>query len=213
MANRLRKISKKIGEKTVDLKRRWNQLRGIQKPLFTRELMKYLNTQLPNPRFFTGLEMTTKPGVRILTFKERKVAIKDTSGKYVGGADPKRIRVKLAEVQTRLHRHRRSGLSTPGDFQIHSIPVYGKIGNYLIMAFIEGKNAAQLARQYRAFIEGKNPDDPEAKSFWSAYTAFEDFVKNEGIHFPQTFHSIVQNTNPANPARGKWIFYPPYDLM
>lgn len=176
------------------------------KTSFGRRVMTEIEQNLHDPTWFAGLETVSSHGeIRKTKIGDRFVVIKNTGGMAEEGFDYARLRHALAFFQAAV----RSGRIKPNGYRVRSIPIYGRVGKYVVMAFIEDIGLHPKSDGTNRFSAA------DVQSEGAAYQRFvKDIAQAVGKRgqIPQLFHCVVQNTKPASPREGTWIFYPPYDI-
>jgi len=185
-----------------------------------KDLMKYLRKELnSNPGFFNTLEILKGDrGVpkRVLDFRGKKVVIKrdptvkdpDIAKRGIHGGNYEKIRKLLLAHQAGVLE----GKINPKSYVLRSIKVYGRIGEFLVMDYVQGKGY-----YYHYFLPYSGTSGTiDLKDVREAKNEIEqNFCKVVGVNQKhlQFFDMIVAGkTNPAHPEKGKWIFYLPYDM-
>lgn len=168
-------------------------------PADNNEVMEYLKKKLSTPGFFSKLELAGEPSfteVKKLEWKGRKLAIKFAE-RQEHGADYDGIRRIFLAHQRAV----RKGEIKPKKYKISSIKVFGKIGNYIVMKYIEGISSAKLyEKQEKGSLEALE----------EMFENFRFLRKNKKISkIPQIEVDFI--AKPSNPEKGKWEFFLPYD--
>ncbi len=166
-------------------------------------LMSFLKQKLIDESFFWSLERVSlhpqNDYARKLDFEGLPIVVKDTYGIEKHGINFEAIRTKAYLVHQRAVRSKQI---KPEYYILRSIKVYGRIGDYLVMQRIEERMIKRMT-------------GAELDSFKTA--KIELFTNLSKLRvtamMPQARHLIAfRNTNPKDPAKGKWIVYLPYDL-
>lgn len=203
------KIWRKIEQFSLGKKKRWRYKRHVLQRNKWPELIKKLELNLANPYFFNSLQDIgkTKGHVKLFYFGEIPVVIKDTQRRDMHGFNYKEIRRSLLVHQKAALK----GKISPERYRLITPKVYGRIGRYLVMEYMEHRETPKA---------GKTENQAEITSFSRAYKELEEnftkairISKTFGVDIPQVFHLMVLgNTNPKNPDKGVWLFSLPYDL-
>lgn len=198
-------IKERLSSAVRAVKRRSSFVFSRTKQLFepkTREkkLLSFLRTYLGQEhKFFHDLEKLTASGsIRKFCYEGQTVAIKSTDGTEMHGHNFKKLRKTFLAHHLLL----KTGSINAKYYKLRSARVIGRIRNYLIMSFVEGKRADQM----------RFNNVEEEASFSSALVELrENFseLKKQGHieQSPQFLHLIV-----AGKQQGKWVFYFPYDF-
>jgi hypothetical protein len=142
--------------------------------------------------------------LRIFQFEGRQFVVKDTRGDALQGHEYGKMRAQLLAFQEAVRDKR----IRPKRFVIRSMPVFGRHGNYLVLRYVP--------RADPAYGEGNY----DSKAIATCEKAREEmdsllpgfFVSRGPV--PQYWDGVVAgNTRPQNTAKGKWIFYVPYDYI
>ncbi len=156
---------------------------------------------LESQNFFNRLKTAGHSDkVRMFEFNGRKFAVKDTRGSEMQGARYEKFREAFLMHQRAV----RSGKIKPQKYALRSIKVIKKVGNFLIMNYIEGKPLP------------KNFDAPEHTALREAFNEMkanmEEMKKGILFYSPQYIDVIVAKEPIAgHPKRTKFVFYLPYD--
>ncbi|MCD6479000.1 MAG: hypothetical protein J7L44_03890 [Candidatus Diapherotrites archaeon] len=202
------KLWKKLKQLPTGRRKKWRYRRHVLPRRKWPELIKELEIKLANPYFFSGLEYIGDLGrVRLFYYEGIPVAIKDTGRLERHGFDYEKIRKALLVHQKAVLE----GKIKPNHYRIVTPKVYGQIGRYLIMEYIEHKEHPK---------PGVTKNQAEITSYREAYRELEDnfmkaikISKAYDVDVPQLIHLMVLgNTNPKNPKKGTWLFSLPYDL-
>ncbi len=181
-------------------------------------------------KWFESLDaFSHSPKVRLFDFEGTPVVIKDTKGAEKEGYSFHKFR----ETIRKHHRAQRGGKIRTTRYILKPPRVYGRIGPYLLMEFMDGKSAYEIDCKKGVFEEfcnkkGLKPTEETMNSLKEAIAEMESNFHWLEAHeeLPQipltggNFPAIPQygdwvilgNTNPKSPADGKWIIAPTYDL-
>ncbi|MFH1586567.1 MAG: hypothetical protein ABID38_01780 [Candidatus Diapherotrites archaeon] len=162
------------------------------------ELMVHLEEKLKYENFFESLPLTTSLNVKKFEFNGIPIAIKNTENKNYQGANHREFKAAFIEYRRAL----KEGTLSAKHHILLSPVVYGKIGPYLIMEYVEDKYPLS---------------SPELSKYWKAdgeiTSNFMKLLSDKKINAaPQMLHLMtLKNTNPKNPRKGKWVGFHPYD--
>jgi len=171
-------------------------------------LLKLLERKLSEPGFFENLPILYQSTVKRFDFhffagKQEyivPVAIKNTAFWKQPPADGRDYGA-LRKTFLAHHKAVNSGLIKPERYIMRSPKVYARIGNFLVMEFVNSL--------------GFNAYGPLKGVFDEIHGNFL-FLKRKQLipQTPQYFHVMpVANTNPGDPKRGKWIVFSSYDYV
>ncbi len=169
--------------------------RKLAQPLSSRkEMMDFLKSRL-SQIFFSALP-TIRFKVRKFMWNGKPVVIKDTLGFIDQGYQYDNTRKAILLHQRAV----RSGKISARHYRIKTPKVYGRIGNYLVMEFMQGKNY-----------------DDNSGNLGMAYQELKENFKKlciENLLTEPQLHDLIVlgNSNPGNPERGVWYFSLPYDF-
>jgi hypothetical protein len=203
------KLWRKLKQLPAGGRRKWRYRRHVLPRKKWPELIKELKTKLADPYFFSSLKDIGKSmgNVKLFYYDGIPVVIKDTGRRDTHGFNYKEIRKALFIHQKAV----REGKISPKRYRIITPKVYGQIGRYLVMEYMEHKEHPK---------PGVTENQAEITSFKEAYRELEDnfmeaimVKKAYEVDIPQLIHLMVLgNTNPKNPEKGIWLFSLPYDL-
>lgn len=172
-------------------------------------LMNFFERNLQVPGFFERLPEADKAGrVRFFYFGGKYIAIKKTETEPAHGCRPGQVRKSILAH----HKALRAGQLKAEKYRIITPKVYGQIGQFIVMEFMEGKS------QFGVF-EGLNKAEIQSlnDAYYEMHGNFEKLMWRGVIkrsEIPQLFDSVVLgNTNPKDKTKGKWIFAPPMDFI
>ncbi|MFH1255919.1 MAG: hypothetical protein V1494_01370 [Candidatus Diapherotrites archaeon] len=172
-----------------------------------KKMLSLLRRKLRNPSFFEelfplGLDIgfVKSPVVKGFSFNRMPLAIKYTGGQATQGQKYRQFR----NIFKTYHKALGAGLIKAELHILRSPQVYGRIGNYLIMEKINEllpANKKEELTQNNAYLElVNNFRKLKEKGLIRGEIQLNDYM-------------LAGNTNPENPAKGKWIIFHPYDIL
>ena len=182
----------------------------IQPPAEQRRLIQELEGKLKNPDFFNGLPSLKSSSVKRFEFNGVSVAIKNTKGNIPPGSNIRQMHgYDFNSFRKTLLAHqeavRNKGI-TASRYKLKSIKVYGRIGNFLVMEFVESPSRGKVRRELNAAVR-KSLDAATAQLESNLGKLTRDYT-----NIPQETHlMVVGNSNPKYPDKGQWVFFLPYD--
>jgi hypothetical protein len=183
-------------------------------PQEQKQLMRDLKRLIVEEKGFAQLKPIDKLNqlIRIYEYKGKKVIIKNTWGETQDGNKPDLVRHAIMEHQKAVQRkdikQTRYRIKTPY--------VYGKVGDYLVMEYMEGEHIS-VAKQKSSIFARRSLARAEqelATNFAAIENGLLPIAETQpNLKLPQLSDFMVTgNSNPRNPSRGIWYFSPPYDF-
>ncbi|MFH1256330.1 MAG: hypothetical protein V1494_03470 [Candidatus Diapherotrites archaeon] len=168
-------------------------------------LIAFFSKRLKNPNFFENLPSAGLGSYRIkkFYFKGIVVLVKDTGEYGWHGGNYKEIE----ETFKKYHKAIKQGIISASRHVLRSPKVYAKIGQYIIMEFIE--KIPERGQEKRSLAEAK---EELRKNFNTLVDS--GIIKEKDM--PQLDGRDIicfGNTNPEKPGNGKWILFYPKDQV
>lgn len=180
-----------------------------------RRMMDWLRKKLKEPGFVGSLKSIKGTSyMGLVEFEGTPVLLKRVGSGEDHGRNYKKIRAAVLAVQKSVHKSR--GTKNKRRYRIVTPRVYGRIGTFLVMEYMESGTLFDRGNLRQMKI---NPTNKAIKSqirvFNQMAADFHNLEKQGKIpRVPQLRDVMVLgNTNPKKPWSGEWVFSLPYDFV